>query len=176
MHSRRNSWAPDGSVRRSSCAGSSQLAHAKGWRAGTPSALMNGTRSPGSRNPKGRAAQPHVAPLNPSVAEAQEAPSRSQLAGRQRRLEAKPALKASGGLAVTGIVWLHLTHIHPPASLFSRRTSGRLTSETRSGGRGAVGRGGGRPGSTGFSKRRRVLYRQERGLTWATDPVAQRHG
>ena len=59
--------------------GSAQLAHVKGWCSGTPSALTNCTRSPGSRSPEGRAAQPHVAPLNLSVAETQEAPSGSQL-------------------------------------------------------------------------------------------------
>lgn len=121
---------------------------------------MNGTRSPGSRNPKGQAAQPHVAPLNPSVAEAQEAPSHSQLAGRQRRLEVKPALEASGGLAVTGIVWLHLTHIHPPASLFSRRTSEMHTFETRSGGRGAAGRGSGRPASLYWVQKTQAGFKQ----------------
>lgn len=46
--------------------------------------------------------------------EAQEAPL-SLAISRQQRLEAKPALKASGGLAVTGIVRLDLTHIHLPA-------------------------------------------------------------
>ena len=66
-------WQPQ----RSWCVCSAQLAHVKGWCSGTPSCSDGLHQEPQKQN---RAVQLYVAPLKPSVAELQEAPSRSQLA------------------------------------------------------------------------------------------------
>lgn len=109
-----NSWAPDGSNRRSECDLSAQLAQVKGWCSGTPSALMDCTRSPGSRRSPGQSSPAPCCSFKSICGPVTGSPLLLPIS-QQQRLEGKPAMRASGGLAVTGIVQLHLTHIHPPA-------------------------------------------------------------
>lgn len=158
------------------CDRSTQLAHVKGWCSGTPSALMDCTRNPGSRR-SGKQDSPDPCSSFKCICGRVAGSPLSLPISQQQRLEARPAMKASRGLAVTGIVWLHLTHIHPPAMFPCSLGGPPRCTHLKPGleGRGGGGRSSGRPGSIWLGKHRQNLNGQERELISDRRLVTQRH-